>query len=304
MPVCISPRDPHAVAAEVQAAYREMFPEGDPLFVSRVFGWTIQAFRGEVPGYQSADTGYHDLEHTLLETLCFARLLLSRHRAGVEPQLTQRHFELGLLAVLFHDAGYLKRAGDLEGTGAKYTLVHVHRSAEFARALLQAQGYPPGDVQTVETMILCTGLDARPESLPFADEAERVVGCALGTADLLAQMAAEDYLEKLPALYAEFAEAAAYARDPQSFVAVYRSPEDLLRRTPEFWEQWARPRLERELGGVYRFLNDPYPDGPNEYLERIEQHMARLRARFGLTGAGSPGEAWYRADQQDSTGFV
>lgn len=25
MPVCISPRDPHAVAAEVQAAYREMF---------------------------------------------------------------------------------------------------------------------------------------------------------------------------------------------------------------------------------------------------------------------------------------
>lgn len=281
MPVNISTRDPHAVAAVVQAAYREMFPDGDPLFVSRVFGWAVQAFRGEVPGYQPADTEYHDLEHTLRETLCFARLLLNRHRSGAQPRLTRRHFELGLVAVLFHDAGYLKRSDDLEGTGAKYTLVHVHRSAEFARSFLQARDYPEADIQTVQTMILCTGLDADPDRLPFADEAERAVGCALGTADLLAQMAAEDYLEKLPALYTEFAEAAAYAQDPHSYVAAYRSPEDLLRRTPVFWESWARPRLERQLRGFYRFLSDPYPAGRNEYLERIEAHMTQLRRRFG-----------------------
>ncbi|NGO38575.1 hypothetical protein G4L39_04060 [Limisphaera ngatamarikiensis] len=289
MPVHVSSRDPHAVAAVVQAAYAEMFPEGDPLFVSRVFGWAVQAFRGELPGYQPADTGYHDLEHTLQETLCFARLLLNWHRAGSEPRLTRRCFELGLVAVLFHDTGYLKRSGDTEGTGAKYTLVHVRRSAEFARVFLEGRGYPEEDIRAVENMILCTGADAEPAQLPFGDESERLVGCALGTADVLAQMAAEDYLEKLPALYEEFAEAAAYVRDPESYVASYRSSEDLLRRTPSFWTDWARPRLEREFRGLYRYLSDPYPDGPNEYLERIEAHMERLRQRFGGGSGGGQG---------------
>ena len=36
----------------------------------------------------------------------------------------------------------------------------------------------------------------------------RIVGFALGTADLLGQMAAPDYVDKLPVLYDEFVEAA------------------------------------------------------------------------------------------------
>jgi hypothetical protein len=41
--------------------------------------------------------------------------------------------------------------------------------------------------------------------------------------------------------------------------------------------------LERDFGGLHRFLNDPYPDGPNPYVERIEAHMARLRQRLART---------------------
>ena len=33
----------------------------------------------------------------------------------------------------------------------------------------------------------------------------------------------------------------------------------------------------RELGGLYRFLSDPYPAGPNWYLERIEANMEKIR---------------------------
>jgi hypothetical protein len=280
MPEWSSTRDPNAVAAEVQSAYRAMFPEGDPLFVSRAFGWTLQAFRGELPEYQPVDTRYHDLEHTLQGTLCFARLLWSRHRVGAEPLVPRRWFELGLLAILFHDTGYLKRREDSEGTGAKYTLVHVRRSAEFARNFLAARGYAERDIRAVQNMIRCTGVEARPSGLLFQDELERLVGCALGTADLLGQMAAEDYLEKLPALYAEFAEAAAHGGDPNSFVASFRSAEELVARTPSFWENFVKPRLEREFFGLYRFLNDPYPDGPNPYIVRIEAHMERLRQRL------------------------
>ena len=90
-------------------------------------------------------------------------------------------------------------------------------------------------------------------------------------------MAAEDYVDKLPLLYAEFAEAARYSRDKTHFVAMYSSADDLMKKTSYFWEKFVRVKLERDLGGAYRFLNDPYPDGPNFYLNRIEANMDRLR---------------------------
>ena len=61
-------------------------------------------------------------------------------------------------------------------------------------------------------MIFCTGINAALDKIPFQSEAEKIVGFALGTADLLGQMAADDYVEKLPVLYAEFAEAAGMTR--------------------------------------------------------------------------------------------
>src|ERR1043165_4410271 len=129
-------KDPTAVELEVQSAYLTMFPSGDRLFVSRVFGWAIECFTGRYRDYQAVDARYHDFEHTLQGTLCMTRLLLGRHRAGANPVLTQGIFQLGLLGILLHDTGYLKRRHDTEGTGAKYTVTHVGRSAEFASVLL------------------------------------------------------------------------------------------------------------------------------------------------------------------------
>jgi hypothetical protein len=115
--------------------------------------------------------------------------------------------------------------------------------------------------------------------IPFANEMERTVGLALGTADLLGQMAADDYLQKLPVLYQEFAEAARFSKDKTHFVAMYSSAEDLMKKTPNFWDKFVRLKLDQEFGALYRFLNDPYPNGPNTYLERIEANMERLRRR-------------------------
>ena len=47
-----------------------------------------------------------------------ARLLRGRHLANAAPELNPQLFELGLLAILMHDTGYLKRVDDREGTGA------------------------------------------------------------------------------------------------------------------------------------------------------------------------------------------
>jgi hypothetical protein len=190
--------------------------------------------------------------------------------------------ELGLIAILLHDTGYLKKRNDVEGTGAKYTLTHVKRSAEFAAELLKEKGFAANQIQSVRNMIQCTGLDTALAVIPFESELERMVGCVLGTADLLGQMAADDYVEKLPLLYREFEEAAHHANGARHFIGLYSSADDLMCKTPGFWDNFVQGKLIHDFGGVYRFLNVPYPSGPNWYLDRIDANIDRLRKKCGL----------------------
>jgi len=283
-------KDAAAVENAVQEAYLSMFPSGDRFFVARVFGWAHECFTGHYGDYQAVDARYHDFEHTLQGTLCMARLLRGRHLAGAEPRLTQRIVELGILAILLHDSGYLKKRDDTTGTGAKYTIEHVARSAQFAEQLMTEKSFGANEVQAVQNMIHCTGVDAALSVIPFHDPLERIVGFALGTADLLGQMAAEDYVDKLPILYSEFAEATRHIKDRTHFIGAFSSASDLMRKTPSFWEKYVLLKLDRDFGGLHRYLNDPYPSGTNEYLLRIEAHMDRLKAeiapeRIEMTGS-------------------
>lgn len=268
--------NPLAVASEVQDLYQSMFPGAGQMFVPRAFGWAIDCFTGYFEDYQPVDTCYHDFEHTLQGTLCLARILHGRHRAGAKPPLTQRYFELGLLAILLHDTGYLKKRDDTQGTGAKYTATHVNRSMEFAARLLTKKKFSGEDIWAVQNMIRCTGIDAVLTAIPFQSELEEATGLALGTADLVGQMAAEDYVEKLPALYAEFAEAAAHGKQDAPFFGRFSSAEELINQTPDFWKKHVSEKLEREFAGMHHFLNSPYPDGPNFYLNRIQANLQKL----------------------------
>jgi hypothetical protein len=277
MPGRVDTRNSVAVEHEVRSIYAALFPDGDRDFVPRAFEWVTQCFRGDHPEYQPIDARYHDLEHTLQGALCMTRLLQGRHGSGIEPRLTVKAFELGMLAILFHDTGYLKRRDDLEGTGAKYTAIHVGRSAAFAREFLVQKGYADADALAVQNMISCTGISTDLQAIRFQNELERTVGYALGTADLLGQMAAPDYVEKLPVLFAEFAEAAHHATGNATRLFAFESAEALMRNTPAFWEKYVRPKIDRDFRGLYAFLSDPYPEGPNPYVQQIERNVARLR---------------------------
>lgn len=292
MSVMIHPvdtKDVPAVQAEVLRLYLGAHPDGSPAFLAAAFAQLQRCFLGETPKYQPIDLRYHDLEHTMQGTLCLARLLHGRHHSGARPLISRRLFELGILAVLMHDTGYLKRPGDTDGTGAKYTAVHVTRSAEFAAECLPARDVQPAEIRAIQSMIRCTGVGLSLEALSFQSEAERVVGYALGTADLLGQMAAEDYVDKLPVLFEEFAEAAAHNPDRQPAYTRFADPLALMRDTPEFWQQYVWPRLNRDFGGLYHFLEEPYPGGPNWYLERIEANLARLHQLVGSGTGPAPG---------------
>src|SRR3954471_2490245 len=182
-------KDAAAVENAVQEAYLSMFPGGDRYVVPRVFRWAQECFTGQYQDYQAVDARYHDFEHTLQGTLCMGRLLRGRHFAGAEPRLTQRIVELGILAILLHDTGYLKKREDTTGTGAKYTVEHVARSAQFAAQLLSEKMVGADEIEAVQHMIHCTGVDAALGVIPFRSSMEKTIGFALGTADLLGQMA-------------------------------------------------------------------------------------------------------------------
>src|SRR6478736_4025749 len=92
-------KKPSTVEREVCSVYVSLFPQADPSFVRRCFGWTMEAFQGRYRDYQAIDALYHDLEHTLQGTLCLARLLHNRHRANATPLMTERMFQLTLLAI-------------------------------------------------------------------------------------------------------------------------------------------------------------------------------------------------------------
>jgi hypothetical protein len=271
----VDTRIPHEVEEHVKSIYRGMFPEGDPSFVALAFDWASQCFNGRYADYQAIDARYHDFEHTLQGTLCLARLLHGWHKSGGSPTISRRLFELSLVAILFHDTGYLKRRSDAAGTGAKYTYVHVGRSADFARVFLTSKGFPSSDVEVVRNMICCTGVNTDLAAIPFRDDLERKLGYALATADLLGQMAAHDYVDKLPILFQEFAEAASHSGSPGS-MRTYKSVDELLQNTRSFWSQYVLPKINNDFEGLYRFLNQPYPDGANPYMQRIEQNLRRL----------------------------
>jgi hypothetical protein len=277
--------DPTAVEAEVQSAFLTMFPHGDKLFIPEAFGWGTDCFTGNYAESLPVDAQYHDFEHTLQGTLCFARLMRGRHVSATTPAMSPRIFQLGVLAILLHDSGYLKKRGDDAGTGAKYTVTHVERSIELATQLLtEKRRFLPEEIKSVRHMIRCTGVNALLDQIPFQGELEKIVGFALGTADLLGQMAAEDYIEKLPVLYAEFAEAALYSREKMNLISMFSSADDLMQKTPVFWEKYVQPKLNRDFGCMYRFLNDPFPVGQNYYLTQIEANMERLRQKLAGTG--------------------
>ena len=281
----VDTKDASAVLREVEAVYSSMFPKGQVDFVSTVFDWVLDSFGGKYDNYQPIDARYHDLEHTMQGTLCFARLLQGYRRTQAEPRLSEEMVQLGLLAILLHDTGYLKTRDDNDGTGAKYTLVHVNRSCDFAAKLLGEKGYSRTQIKAVQNMIRCTGVNVDLTKIPFGSHEERILGYSLGTADLLGQMAAEDYIDKLGILFSEFEESARYNAGKFSGAGAFASVEDLRTKTPVFWEKYVLPKINGDFQGVYRFLGRPVAQADNEYLERIRHNLNRLQRELQSAAA-------------------
>ena len=102
----------------------------------------------------------------------------------------------------------------------------------------------------------------------------------LGTADLLAQMSDRCYLEKCrDRLYPEFVlgGVAVQVDDQGKETVVYASGEDLLRKTPAFYEHEVENRLNHLFSKVYDYEIAHFDGKRRHYVHALGQNQAHLK---------------------------
>jgi hypothetical protein len=265
----VNVEDAERVRDAVLALFSARYPGGDFAPLCRAFDDLQALFEGRFPGYLACDTLYHDLRHTLDMTLAMARLIDGHERVcAPQERLGERRAMLGVLVALLHDIGYLKRSSESHvANGAVFTKVHVSRSADFAAGYLPQIGFA-AEAPLAMRLVHYTGYEVEVDEIEVPDPRDRMLGWMVGTADLLGQMSERTYLEKCrDFLYREFV---------WGSIARYASATELMVKTPCFYEEVARERMERKLGRAERFA-EAYFDGPNLYRSEIERNIGFLR---------------------------
>ena len=276
----VNVEDPAQVGTSVIRLMSARYPGADLGALGHAFADTKALFRGTYPGYLHCDTLYHDLRHTLDVSLAMARLIDGHDRTHpLEERLGPRRAMLGVIIALLHDAGYLRQASEQEvGNGAAFTKVHVSRSADFLARYLPTIGFA-AEAEVAARLVHFTGYEFEIEDIDVADPKDRLLGYMVGTADLLAQMSDRAYLEKCrDFLYDEFVWGG-IAREKLldgREVVNYRSAEDLIRKTPDYYQHVARKRIDHKLGSVDRYAAAHF-DGTDPYQSAIAHTMLFLR---------------------------
>lgn len=270
---------PDKILAKLKRIYERHYQNGNIETVESVLHDVIDLFDGKMNGFQKCDVQYHDLLHTLETVPPFMEIVDGWNLSENSQKVSQQCFDTGVIAVLLHDTGYIKKDDDKEGTGAKYTFEHIRRSMDFAECFLPGKGFARERIEAVNRLISCTGVHFLAERIYFKSEEERVVGYALGTADLLGQMASPDYLDKLPVLYGEFEEAYRYVgldKLTADKVFVFQNADDLIRSTINFYEVVVKERFQR-MDSLFKYVNLHFDTPINPYIEAIEKNMERLK---------------------------
>jgi hypothetical protein len=272
--------DPVAVRKAVHDLFTQSFPGAsfDTLWLA--FYDFERLFKGGFPDYHGCDTTYHDMQHTLDMSLALCRLIAGYERS-VEPsdRLGALRAQMAIVTALFHDSGYIRhkeRDGEFHN-GAEFTLHHVSRSADFLRRYLPTIGMAR-DVGVSSMIVHFTGYELDLDKIELDDPRDAICGHLLGTADLIAQMADRCYLEKCrDRLYKEFVVGGIAIETSGSgeVIVRYESGVDLLQKTPDFYRQVSRDRLQLKFNRAYRYVEVLY-DGANPYVDAIRTNLAHL----------------------------
>lgn len=234
-------------------------------------------YHGRWPAYEPCLVGYHTLGHVFDVALALARMVAGWNKVNQKARLSEEHFLLAMAAAFFHDSGYLKDKGDTEGLGGKFTFTHVERSMDLARSYLNDKGWPEDAVQMVALIISQTEFHREPEiSSLFNDPLEEAVANMVATADLIAQMADFEYMQRINYLFDEFREGYKVEGGKsltERGVRVFGSVAEMVENTAGFYEEFVQPRLAL-LGHMDDYLVAFFGEDRNPYLENIAANLS------------------------------
>ena len=274
--ICIA--RPAEVLAAVQSILSAEFPDADSAVLQHAFTTFSNLYAGRYEDFVGCDTWYHDAQHSLDCALATARLLDGYERsAPLHQRLGTRRAVLGVIIALFHDAGYIRHRSDAAHNGAEYTLTHVERSAEFLRRYLPQVGYE-AEAEVSGQIVHYTGYEIALDRIEVSDPLDRSLGFIIGSADVLAQTSDRCYVEKCrDYLYREF-ELCGMAGPPNGnrLNPLYGSPEELLRKTPDFNRKLWADRLDGYFGSIHHCLETHF-DGRNPYVDCIKENLQRVQ---------------------------
>ncbi len=269
-----------AVCDAVCDIFHSCYLSADDSLVRQAFEDFENLFEGYYQGFKACDTFYHDKQHSLDMTLALTRLIDGHERQSDRHHtFGSRLTTLGIITALFHDSGYIRKVDDHQSTnGAQYTSIHVSRSATFLRNYLHQAGLPEY-AEIATNMVHYTGYEVPPEKIQLADEKLHLLGYMLGTADLIAQMSDRCYLEKCrDRLFPEFVlggMASDSAENKNPYV-LFHSANDLLSKTPGFYNSEVKNRLNGLFRQVYKYAEAHF-GGNNLYLDYLQQNIAHVQ---------------------------
>lgn len=270
--------DPAAVSDAVCAIVVKRHGAGTDGVLRQAFVDIENAFWGRYPGLLPCDTPYHDLRHSLGTALLMARMVDGYEGVHGGNALGRDEGILAVLLALFHDIGFLRREGEAHMNGACLVREHEQRGVEFMRGYLAAG--PLARFADCAELIHATNfaqpLDRVLSGLPAK---LLVIGRMLGASDLVSQIAGRYYLERCRHfLFSEFVAAGVdKATSPSGeCVVLYASPEDLLRKTPGFYEHLVKRRLEEDFARVHRYAAAHF-GGEDLYASAMQRNLGFLQ---------------------------
>lgn len=259
--------------------------------LQRIVRDVADLYTGKWPSHESCQVPYHNLDHALDVSLAVARMISGWNLVETAHPFSEELFHCGIAAALLHDSGYIKEKGDKEGTGGKFTLVHVQRGQAIAEEYLGREGWTPAEVRIISQIISITDYSNAPDlDDVFKAEEVKVLGQMVATADLVAQMADTDYLQRIDDLFAEFQEVYKFEKAEtlaRKGTKVYKSVQEIKDGTIAFYEHFVVPTLNR-LGRMERYLTAFFHDGRNPYQENItanlSSHLMDARSQWRRIG--------------------
>jgi hypothetical protein len=270
------------IIAEIKKVYQANYGDDNTVALEIVLKDMIDLFKGKKKGFQKCDVKYHDIFHTLHTIPPYVEIIDGWNKSGNSPKISKDFLNLGIIAVLLHDTGYIKAENDNIGTGAKYTFTHIQRSIDFADYYLHQAGFDEHDILRIENAIRCTGVGFSLEGINFGSEEEQIIAYTLGTADLLGQMSSPDYLRKLPFLFKEFEEAYHFEGMEKLLgmgTKIFKNADELMQDTRFFYEKVAMKRLLK-MGSMHKYLTYHFGTSNNPYIDAIDENINKIQTLF------------------------